>query len=76
MNQVREASVTIEVCLESNNGSDDGRKNECSDTGEPRKSQEFLQECMEKGPEVVLRGEGIRDSTYMESERTQFLLHV
>lgn len=59
-----------------NKGSDGGREEECSDTVEPQKSTSFSRSAWKKGPEVVLRGEGISDSTPAEKERKQFLLQV
>lgn len=58
-----------------NKGSDSGREKECSDTVEPQKSKSFSRSAWKKGPEVVLRGEGISDSTPAE-ERKRFLLQV
>lgn len=64
------------MCLGINIGSDGGREEECSDTVEPQKSKSFSRSAWKKGPEVVLRGEGISDSTPTEKERKQFLLQV
>lgn len=55
-----------------NKGSDGGREEECSDTVEPQKSKSFSRSAWKKGPEVVLRGEGISDSTPQRRRESSF----